>query len=81
MLSEKKRGRPRKQARKRVVIIKLVLREGEDDDLIALFSRPGRAKLVRALARGSNLQGLLVTEVVTKEEMFAAFSSLFEEDF
>ena len=79
MQLEKRRGRPRRAGKKHVIVIKLILWEGEDDDLIALFAYPRtRAQIVKSLARGAELKASQIKAGVTKEEMFQAFDALME---
>jgi len=54
-----RRGRPPKPGRAVHISIHLVLREGEDDDLLRIFEScpPGRrARLVRMALRGADLR-------------------------
>jgi len=77
-----RRGRPRKPGRAVHISIHLILREGEDDDLLRIFERcpPGRrARLVRMALRGEDFRSAVAgLGGPSEEEIREAFRSALE---
>lgn len=56
-------ARPRDERKKHVYLVKLILREGEDDDLIDMLADcPNRALLVKRALRGANVSTVEIDE-------------------
>lgn len=56
-------ARPRDEREKHIYLVKLILREGEDDDLIGMLADcPNRALLVKRALRGADVSAVEVDE-------------------
>ena len=74
-----KRGRPRRDQAPRVYSVKLVLYEGEDDDLIAyLDTAPDRkrAAAIKTAMRSGQLNAIALDDLPDDDELLDAFEGL-----